>query len=109
MWQERVTYRCVAMVSFAQALLHMDRIGQGMGSEEGSRLNSSCCADMASRRESLLEEPQTLRPKVKAGTLSHMPVGSPSNASLAEGDHRKGLCCDSSVNYAELGSPDRSR
>jgi len=34
---------------------------------------------------------------------------SPSNASLAESDHRKGLCCDSSVNYAELGSPDRSR
>jgi len=62
----------------------MDRIGQGMGVRKGGRLNSSCCAETASSSESLLEEPQKLRPKIKAGTLSHMLVGSPSNASLAE-------------------------
>jgi len=40
---------------------------EGHGREEGVQTKQFCCAETASR-ESLLEEPQKLRPKVKVAT-----------------------------------------
>ena len=80
-----------------------------MGVRRGCRLNSSCCAETASSSESLLEEPQKLRPKVKAEPSATCLWVVPAMLVWLSGDHRKGMCCDSSVNCAELGSPDTSR